>query len=104
MALQTPQPSAAAPDLLLPAVGDKRLLLSCGMNGESLDPPSAEAVGEEQEQEAAEAGKTGKEGEKLPPRVAESSTASGLFSCYRKMQVAIWRKQQQEISSINHPN
>ncbi|XP_048362006.1 probable E3 ubiquitin-protein ligase HECTD2 [Sphaerodactylus townsendi] len=77
MALQTPQPSAAAPDLLLPAVGDKRLLLSCGMNGESLDPPSAEAVGEEQEQEAAEAGKTGKEGEKLPPRVAESSTASG---------------------------
>ncbi|XP_015265665.1 PREDICTED: probable E3 ubiquitin-protein ligase HECTD2 [Gekko japonicus] len=79
MSLQTPQQpsSAATSDLLLPAVGDKRFLLVCGMNEESLDPPSAEAVGAEQEQGVAEAEQAGKESEKLPPPLTESSTASG---------------------------
>ncbi|KAL8187112.1 UNVERIFIED_CONTAM: hypothetical protein K2H54_033685 [Gekko kuhli] len=80
MSLQTPQQqpsSAATSDLLLPAVGDKRFLLACGMNEESLDPRSAEAVGAEKEQGVAEAEEAGKESEKLPPPLTESSTASG---------------------------
>ncbi|XP_061491457.1 probable E3 ubiquitin-protein ligase HECTD2 isoform X2 [Rhineura floridana] len=88
MSLQSPQPSAATSDLLLPAVGDKRLLLGCNMNEESLDPPSAEAVGSEQEKEVAaaeeekeEAKEEGKkrerESEKLPPHLTGSRTASG---------------------------
>ncbi|XP_025020411.1 probable E3 ubiquitin-protein ligase HECTD2 isoform X2 [Python bivittatus] len=89
MALPNPPPSAAAAsDLLLPGVGDKRLLLGCDVK-ESLDPPPAEAMGsqlpeegvaaaEEEAEEEEEEGKPGGgEGEELPPQLPEPRAASG---------------------------
>lgn len=87
MALPKPPPSAAAAASdLLPAVGDKRLMLGCDVKEESADPPSAEAMGSQPpeegmaaEEEEEEEGKLGVgEGEELAPHLPESRSASGV--------------------------
>ncbi|XP_070608459.1 probable E3 ubiquitin-protein ligase HECTD2 isoform X2 [Erythrolamprus reginae] len=90
MALPNPPPAttAAASDLL-PAVGDKRLMLGCGVKLESVDLPRAEAMGSQPPEEGVAAAEEEKkkeergeklgvgEGEELVPHLPEPRSASG---------------------------
>lgn len=96
MALPNPPPTTAAASDLLPAVGDKRLMLGCDVKLESVDPPPAEAMGSQppeervaaaEEEEKKEDGKLGVgEGEELVPHLPEPRSASGvrIGPCSRK--------------------